>query len=135
MGARRAALLALSKMALVDGRVSDDERHMLATLLGPGESVEELLSEAETRPLHEIVARLDRYADRFFVALRSATIARIDADLDAREEALYSKLVELLAISDSDRALIERSVEALDDIEPAPPDPRIAELYKVSSFA
>ncbi len=107
---------------------------MLSALLGPGETVDELVSEAGTRSLADIVSRLDRYADRFFVALRAATIARIDAQLDAREEALYAQLVELLSISASDRALIERSVEALDDIEPAPPDPRIAELFKVSSF-
>lgn len=135
MGARRAALLALSKMAMADGRVTDEERQLLVSMLGPDESVDALLSEAQSQALSDIVARLDRYADRFFVALRAATIARIDARLDAREAALYSQLVELLAINESDRALIERSVEALDDVEPAPPDPRIIELYQVSSFA
>jgi uncharacterized tellurite resistance protein B-like protein len=135
MSARKAALLAMAKMALVDGTVSGEERGMLEPLLGPGESVDALIVEAKGKKLSDLVDQLDRYADRFFLALRAAAMARVDHQLDAREEALYAELVELLGIRPDDRALIERSVAALDSHEAPPLDPRIEQLYRQSSFA
>lgn len=125
----------MAKMALVDGNVSDDERLMLQPLLGPGESIDNLLAEAKSAKLTDLVAKLDRYADRFFVALRAASMAAVDAHLDAREEALYAELVELCGITADDRALIERSVAALDAPNPPPLEPRLEQLFQQSSFA
>lgn len=124
----------MAKMALVDGTVSDDERAMLTPLLTRGETVEALIEEASGLKLADLVSRLDRYADRFFVALRAATMAKVDAHLDAREEALYAELVEALEILPADRDLIEQSVSALDAIDPPPMHPRIAQLFQSSSF-
>src|SRR5688500_1623872 len=112
MRARKSALLAMVKMALVDGSVSTEEREMLAPLLGPDETIDALIAEARERKLSEVVASIERYADRFFVALRAASMAAVDEHWDAREEALYAELVELLGIEPADRELIERSVAA-----------------------
>lgn len=124
----------MAKMALVDGEVSSEERAMLAPLLGDGESLEGLLEEARDLKLSDLVAKLDRYADRFFVALRAASMAAVDEHLDAREEALYAELVEALGILPADRAIIEESVAALDALEPPPMHPRVAQLFQASSF-
>lgn len=132
--ARKAALLAMAKMALVDGHVSQDERAMLAPLLGPGDSVEALVEEASRTELASIVAQVDKYADRFFVALRAASMAMVDEQLDAREQALYQELVTALAISAEDQSLIDDSVAHLDALEPPPMHPRIELLYRSSSF-
>src|SRR5688572_10290619 len=130
MRPRKAALLAMVKMALVDGTVSIEERRMLEPLLEPGESLPQLMDEARSTKLHELAAAIERYADRFFVALRAASMANVDAHLDAREETLYDELVELLGIEKRDRELIERSVAALDSPNTAPPEPRLEELYQ-----
>jgi hypothetical protein len=134
MAARKAALLAMAKMALVDGNVSDLERAMLAPLLTNTESVDELLEEAKTVELSALVAQLDRYADRFFVALRSASMAHVDAHLDAREAALYDELIASLDLSPEDKLLIDESVAGLSQVEPPPIHPRIAQLFQQSSF-
>jgi tellurite resistance protein len=134
MAARTATLLAMAKMALVDGEVSDAERRLLEPLLTAGESLDVLLEAAKQRSLPELVQSIDRYADRFFIALRAASMAAIDERLDAREEALFAELVALLEIEPADRALIERSVAALSAVDPPPLDPRIEQLYQQSSF-
>jgi hypothetical protein len=107
---------------------------MLAPLLTAEESLDALLEDARRQSLAELVRDIDRYADRFFLALRAASMAAIDQKLDAREDALYAELVELLEIQPADRALIERSVRALDAAEPVSLDPRIEALYQQSSF-
>ncbi len=134
MAARKAALLCMAKMALVDGTVSDLERNMLAPLLTTTESVDALLEEAKTVELSALVAELDRYADRFFVALRSASMAHVDAHLDAREAALYDELITKLDILPDDKLLIAESVAGLSLVEPPPLHPRIAQLFQQSSF-
>jgi hypothetical protein len=134
VAARKAALLAMAKMALVDGNVSDLERNMLAPLLTSSESVDDLLEQAKTVELPALVAELDRYADRFFVALRSASMAHVDAHLDAREASLYEELVAKLDILPEDKLLIDESVAGLSQIDPPPLHPRIAQLFQQSSF-
>jgi tellurite resistance protein len=124
----------MAKMALVDGHVSDEERAMLAPHLDSAESVDALVEEAKRTSLAEILGGIDRYADRFFVALRAASMAAIDEHLDAREEALYAELVATLEITPEDRALIDESVAGLDAIEPPPMHPRIEQLFLSSSF-
>lgn len=135
MGARKAVLLAMTKMALIDGSVSEVEREMLEPLLPSGQSLDELIHEAREQSLAALVGTIDRYADRFFLALRAASMAAVDEHLDAREEALYAELVELLQITPADRALIERAVAALSAVDPPPLDPRIEQLFQQSSFA
>lgn len=125
----------MAKMALVDGHVSEDERAMLAPLLKPGDSVEALIEEAAQADLASIVAKVDKYADRFFVALRAASMALVDEQLDAREEALYKELAEALAITAEDQSLIDESVANLNALEPPPMHPRIELLFQSSSFA
>jgi hypothetical protein len=107
---------------------------MLAPLLTPDESIDALLAEARDVELLSIVAQLDRYADRFFVALRSASMAHVDAHLDAREAALYDELVGALDITDDDMLLIDEAVRGLNELEPPPIHPRIAQLFQQSSF-
>ena len=135
MSARRAAVLVMAKMALADGEVADAEREFLSPLLDESDSLEALLKEAEGKKLVDLVSPIDAYADRFFIALRARSMAAIDAEFDAREEALYERLVRALEITADDRQLIERQVDALDSIEPIPPDPRLEELFKQSSFS
>lgn len=107
---------------------------MLAPHLGPGETVDALVAEASTVALSQILARVDRYADRFFIALRAASMAAIDDHLDAREEALYAELVATLEITPEDRALIEEAVAGLEALEPPPMHPRVEQLFLSSSF-
>ncbi|MEM9188354.1 MAG: hypothetical protein AAGF12_04225 [Myxococcota bacterium] len=135
MGARKATLLVMAKMALSDGVVAEEERSFLEPLLQGDETVDKLLAEAKDKKLEELVGTIENYADRFFIALRAASMASIDADLDAREEALYEKLVAVLEIPQDDQAVIKRSVAALDAIEAPPPEPRVEQLYRESSFA
>jgi tellurite resistance protein len=134
MSARSATMTVLAKMALSDGTVTEEERLFLQQLLPGGGSVDELLEEARRTPLAELVDEIDSYADRFFVALRAASVAAIDAEVDVREEALYDELVEELQIEFEDRALIARSVEALRATPPGPVEPRVEELFRRSSF-
>lgn len=135
MSTRRAAMLVMAKMALSDGTVSVEERMFLEPLLGEGESLESLLEEAKQRRLVELIEPIDSYADRFFIALRAASMAAIDAQLDSREEALYDRLITVLEITGDDQALIQESVDGLNAEEPPPVDPRIEELFQQSSFS
>lgn len=135
MSARKATLLVMARMALADGTVSEQEKSFLAPLLGPEDDVEELLAQARDKTLAELIAPVESYADRFFIALRAASMAHVDTDFDAREEALYERLVTLLGIEESDRAVIDRSVELFVGEGPEEPEPRVEELYAQSSFA
>lgn len=134
MNARLATLTVLAKMALSDGKVTAEERAFLEELVDETETVDELLERSRNRPLADLLEPLENYADRFFVAMRAANMARLDANLDAREEALYDELVEVLAITVDDRALITRTVESLHADPPSPVEPRVEELFCQSSF-
>ncbi|MGE0489871.1 MAG: hypothetical protein AB7S38_11755 [Vulcanimicrobiota bacterium] len=124
----------MAKMAMADGILAREEREFLAPMLGGMEGLEEALKIARKTPLKDLVAPITNYADRFFIALRAASMAHIDTDFDAREEALYAELLELLGLEKPDMALIDQSVKELFDIEPKEPDPRIIELFSQSSF-
>ena len=134
MGARKATLLVMAKMALSDGEVAQEERGFLQEMLQPGETVDALLAEAKGRSMKELVAPIDRYADRFFVALRAYAMSTIDMELVAREEAAFERLVTELAIKPSDCELIKRVVAEAESEEPEAPDPRVEELFQASSF-
>lgn len=134
MNARKATLLVMARMALADGTVSEQEKTFLAPLLGPDDDLETLLAEARQKTMAELIAPVESYADRFFIALRAASMAQVDMELDAREEALYERLVTLLGIEESDREVIERSVQLFLAEAPEEPEARVEELYAQSSF-
>ncbi len=123
----------MAKMALADGKVSEEEHGFLESMLAPGESLETLLETAKASSLHDLVAPIELYADRFFVALRAACIAHIDVEFDAQEEAVFAALIEELGISQEDRELIMEGVQNLDNPD-AVPNPRIEKLFEESSF-
>ncbi len=134
MSAKRAILLTMAKMALADGKVAEQERGFLEPLLDENDTVDGLLEEAKGKEVSELTAGIDRYADRFFVALRAASMAMIDEELDLKEEKLYQELVETLEISVDDQQLIQRSVDDLNAVNPQPIDPRIEALFQQSSL-
>ena len=134
MSARKTALLVMAKMALADGHVASQEKDLLRPLLDDPDSLDELFREAETAPLDGLLTQVDRYADRFFIALRAASMAQIDGHLAASEQAFYDSLLEQLKLRAEDVKLIETSLEQMDSLEPVEPDPRIGELFEQSSF-
>lgn len=134
MEVRRAMVLVMTHMALADGKVTSQEAEFLTSMLGPGEDLASLETEARSRSLADLLEPLTVYADRFFVALRAASMAHIDLEFDAREEELYERLVKLLEIEKADCELIQRSVAALDADVPSDPEPRIFELFAQSSL-
>jgi len=130
---RRASLLVMAKMALADGQVTPEEKGMFSSLAG-AERVDALLDEARQGTLDELVGRVAKYEDRFFIALRSYMMAHVDGDFDVKEEKLYERLVEKLGVTDADRKLIRKTEAAQRAVRPTPPDPRIDALYEASSF-
>ena len=137
-GARDAALLLMAKMAAVDGAIADEERESLAEMsqaCGVDRAVDATLAAAAEASVEDLCARLDRYEDRFFVALRAYMLARSDTDFSSDERALYRDLVDRLGISELDQALIRRVESAARAITPRPVPRRVEELYARSSFA
>lgn len=135
MSARKATVLVMAKMALSDEQVTDEERAFLQTMMSDDETIDGLIETVKSKSVADLVAGIDNYADRFFIALRAASMAHIDAHLDAREEVLLDKLLTELDITKNDQSLIQQCVDDLDAVEPVPPDPRIEALYMQSSFS
>jgi tellurite resistance protein len=131
---RNALVLVMAKMALADGRISEEEQGFLTSMLEDEEQLDQLLETARNSSLKDLVAPIELYADRFFVALRAACIAHIDVEFDAREESVFADLIRELGITDSDRELIMQGVHSLDDPQ-AVPNARIEKLFEESSFA
>ena len=132
METSEAILLILAKTALCDGHVAASEKDFLEEMsqLLNGKAADEILAKARTTTLTEIVPHLDRYADRFFVALRAHMLAHVDDNFDVREEEFFARLVEQLELSDDDLTVIRQIAdEQLDQ----PPE-RIMSLYRESSF-
>lgn len=135
MSAKKTALLVMAKMALADGHLAGQEKDLLRPLLDDPEALDELLQEAQIVPLEGLLTRVDRYADRFFIALRAASMAQIDGHLAESEQAFYDNLLEHLKLREEDVKLIETSLQQLESIDPVEPDPRIGELFEQSSFS
>lgn len=135
MNGKRIAALVMAKMALSDGQVTEEERGFLKPVLPEGESVDEVLEEAKSHTLKDLIGRVDNYADRFFIAMRAAAMARVDLDLDAREEAALNRLMSAVNLNADDTALLEQTISDMDSAQPSPPSPRLAELFEQSSFA
>lgn len=135
MDEKTAALSIMAKMALCDGNVDAAERSMLADLVGGDAEVDAVLEIAKTTTLEELVAKVESYADRFFVALRAYFVAHADDDFDVKEQALFARIVEHMKLTDGDLELIRSTEAAMRSAEAPAPDPRFEELYKQSSFA
>lgn len=135
MDEKTAALSIMAKMALCDGNVDAAERSMIADLVGEDAEVDAVLEIAKATPLEELVATVESYADRFFVALRAYFVAHADDDFDVKEQALFARIVENMKLTDEDLELIRRTEAAMHSDEAPAPDPRFEELYKQSSFA
>ncbi len=131
---RQALVMVMAKMALADDTVSPEEVVFLSSLLEPGENLEELLENARTRSMAELVQPIEGYPDRFFIALRAACVAGIDEDFDPREQSAFADLVAVLGITEADQELILQGVADLGDPE-ATPHFRIEQLFAASSFA
>ncbi|MBM83078.1 MAG: hypothetical protein CMJ78_21160 [Planctomycetaceae bacterium] len=136
MDSREAVLLVIAKTALSDGNVDESEREFLAEMGAAfgNSDVDGMLETAKSSELQTLVASLDSYADRFFVALRAFMMAHVDFEFDAQEEAFFEKLVDSLEITDDDLKLIESTESAFGDEQEAASPDRIIELYQQSSF-
>ncbi len=132
--AQRAAILVMAKMALVDGTFSNIEKTYLAAMAGTT-SLDDLLAEARDVPLEDLCRQVDRYEDRFFIALRAYSMAYIDQHFEVEERQAFARLVEMLGIAEEDRRLIEATHAAAESEQPEEPPARLRELYEASSFA
>lgn len=137
MDTRVPSLAVLAKMALMDGVVEPAERAFLEEVVSTSNvdtTVDQLFDLAATQTLEELIEKVDKYEDRFFIALRAYLVAHSDQHYDVEEEAFFNNLVEVLGINDDDRAHIEQAEKNLQLEEPPEPDPHILELYYNSSF-
>jgi uncharacterized tellurite resistance protein B-like protein len=137
MTPRQVAALLLAKMALADEIIDPSERAFLQDMLHEGAefaSVDALLASARENSLESLVERLELYPDRFLIALRVFLMARIDQHLDAREEALFQKLLTLLHLTADDRLVIERTDLDARSGQLTEASPRVEEMFLASSF-
>ncbi len=134
MSTKRTALLVMARMALADGNVGQQERELILPLLDSPDQLEGLLEEAQAAPLPQLLAQVDRYADRFFIAMRAASMAHIDGQFSGGEQFFYADLLDQLQLRPEDVTLIQTSIRQLDELEPVEPDARIGELFQQSSF-
>ncbi len=138
MNPTHAALRVIAKMALSDGKISPEERELLeeltATLAGENE-IDTLIADVATQSLEELTASVEKYEDRFFIALRAYSMAHVDNHFDAEEEKLYERLIDSFEITTQDRQLIRRCEALSRAPNPQPPEGRVAELFERSSFA
>jgi len=132
--ARHAALVVMAKMVLIDGNMSRLEEMFLAAT-AKTTSLEKLFDEAREHSLESLCARVERYEDRFFVALRAFSIAYIDRELGTREGHLFQEILDILGITPEDRLLIEQVRTDGESDSPAAHHPRLQALYAASSFA
>ena len=131
------ALLVLAKLALADGKIDVSEESFLTVMMDESDNyndIDALIREANSKTLVDMVGQLEKYEDKFFVALRAYLMANVDLHYDATEEAMFNKLIGLLGITDEDRELIRATEAGLKEEEPQPPAARITELYQASSF-
>ncbi|MFN3200725.1 MAG: TerB family tellurite resistance protein [Bradymonadia bacterium] len=138
MKTHEAAWLLLGQMALADGKITEEERQMLADVLTPDDpwdSVDALLVAAAETDRETLVQAIEQYADGVFVAARVYLMARIDGEVDPTEQALYATLVDRFEVTPDDRAMIESLAVTLEGDPMAPPPARFVELYAQSSFA
>lgn len=131
------ALLVLAKLALADGKIDVSEESFLTVMMDESESyhdIDELIRDANSKTLVDMVGKLEKYEDKFFVALRAYLMANVDLHYDATEEEMFNRLIGLLGITDDDRELIRATEASIKEEDPQAPSERIQALYKASSF-
>jgi hypothetical protein len=132
---KRTVALVMAKMALADGVVTEEEKGFLQPVIPPGEDLDEVLVEAKSVSLSDLISQVENYADRFFIAMRAASMAHVDLDLDAREEAALERLMSAVDLTEDDLQLLRETVDDMNNPTASPPGPRLAELFEQSSFA
>ncbi|CAM2009812.1 tellurite resistance TerB family protein [Acanthopleuribacter pedis] len=135
---RMGAVRVLAKMALSDGIITSEERTLMEEILQELQvnlSADVLFEEVKQKPIHELIAQVDKYEDRFFIALRAYAMAHIDFDFDPEERKFFNDLVGMLQIKTEDLALIE-ATEQNEGAGFTPEfDTRLRAHYENSSFA
>lgn len=132
----KAALLILTRMALSDGQLVEEELESIEemkTFLGLTDKQEDIVEEARGTTVEDLVQFLPKYEDRFFIAMRSYSMAMIDENFDHQEEALFDKMIALLEISDKHKNLIIAFEDGMDADSQASAE--LMALYTKSSFA
>jgi uncharacterized tellurite resistance protein B-like protein len=142
VGKRRlVALLILSKMALSDDQVQQQESQLLQDMLDllfwdmdEKPNPTELIEQARGEDLETLCQGVDQYEDRFFIAMRAYTMAFADNEFDIAEEELFNRLIKIFQILPKDLRLIRETELMMRSAKPKPLDPRVEDLYKRSSF-
>lgn len=136
MDLRRKGLLLIAKMALQDGVVAPEELQTLEDMSGgfTSQELEAIIEEAKSRTLDELLSGIDKYEDRFVIALRAFHMAHSDRSYDIEEELNFELLITRFGISAEDRGLIERVQGGMSGESPVAPEPRLLALHRGSSF-
>ena len=136
MDLRRRGLLLIAKMALQDGVVAAEERRALEDMSGgmSGAEIDAMIDEARRRSLDDLLGAVEKYEDRFVIALRVYHMAHSDRRYDIAEEMNFDLLATRFGITEADKALIARVQGAMDGDAPAVPEPRLMTLHRGSSF-
>jgi hypothetical protein len=131
---KRALVLVMAKMALVDGKLAEEETGVLEAMLEGEASIDAMLTQAAQNSFAQLIAPIAHYPDRFFIALRAACLARVDDELAGSEAEVFEQLIRDLGIESADRALILEGARSTQDpgLQPNPP---IEQVVGESSFA
>ena len=111
MKEHKAALLILIKMGLSDGILNDSESSLIEDFkksMNIQNDSEELIKEAKNTKLGDLIDRITKYEDKFFIAMRSYSMANVDNDFDLAEQELFERLVNAMDISQSDIDIIKK---------------------------
>lgn len=122
-------------MAQADGEVAAAERDLLVSIAGDLSSAEAALDAVRGETLDGLALRVERYADRFFIAMRARSCALVDGRLDPSEALAFERLVEGFQLLPDDVAKIEQVAAAAIRGEDCPPDERVRALFTASSFS
>jgi len=131
---KQIATSVLLKIALADGVLKEGELDLIEELSG-GQAVDDLLKETRETDLDELLAQVNKPADRFFIRLRAQLMAESDGLVDEKEQEVLDKLVSKLSISPKLENLLadvlEHELEGTTNIEFID----VEKLYHQSSFA
>lgn len=121
-------------MVQADGNVAAAERALLDTLAGSRSVAERALRAVQGVSLDVLIPEVERYADRFFIAMRARTCALADGRLDPGEIQAFHDLVAAFQLLPQDVAKITEVAAAAARGEDSPPDDRVRALFAASSF-
>lgn len=135
---RLGAVRVLAKMALSDGVITSEERSLMNEILQELQvdlSAEVLFQEVQGKPIRDLIDKVDKYEDRFFIALRAYAMAHIDFDFDPEERKFFNDLIAVLGIRPEDRALIEATEQQESGGFTSESESKLRTHYENSSFA